>query len=721
MTRRGRLRHSVGIAAVLVGVLSVLVADNSATADDVPIQQPTVSSSLEREGTYVQWGQYDIAGGFVKSAAVGDDRRMVAIEGGRLVRIDINELDVVTGDAIPGHRVKSLVVSEDGSRVFVGTGSGLSTITEYSTDTLTSTRTFSASIGDAGLVTVAGAPGTVLVASTFEVVAFVDGSPLPMQASSRDPRAGSVVGVVALSEGRVLIRSRNRLAFYVLGPTGLSLEVSIPLDSTSSSTRPGPFGVVLGLTAYDTPNLVGRPATDFDRSVADPDGTARYFGTDSRFTIFRPDGTVSFSTAQSGCGVTAGSEPHLLAGGRTAAGGAFPAPMRVTSLLRRCGSYGEFTALDPSRIFDSRSGQGRDGNSAQILGGETLRIKVHGEGGVPDDNVESAVLNITAVDQRDGPSYVTVWPAGFDQPTVANLIVVDGEVVGNMVTVSTAAGGYIDVFSLAGTVDIVIDVMGYFSGSLGPEGARYLGVPNTRLLDTRSSSPLAAGKRLTLEMPFELRIDGNWTRDDVTAVVLNVTAVDPSTESFLAVFPAGAPTPDASSMNFIAGRVVNRLVTVKLSESGAIDILNAAGRTDVTVDLVGVYANGVDRTQQGRFVGAIPFRLYDSRESSPFPGDGKTFAGGELRYSGLFPNEDLVVNLVATEPEGPGFFSAGPTEFNPDNPGLSIGTSSLNYLDRQTIGNQSIINTGFMGEVGVYSLARSHMIIDVFGYYTSDN
>ena len=72
------------------------------------------------------------------------------------------------------------------------------------------------------------------------------------------------------------------------------------------------------------------------------------------------------------------------------------------------------------------------------------------------------------------------------------------------------------------------------------------------------------------------------------AVVLNVTVTNPSSASYLTVFPDGAP-PLSSDLNFTARQTVPNMVVVKVASDGTIKLFNAYGTVDVIVDLVGWY------------------------------------------------------------------------------------------------------------------------------------
>jgi hypothetical protein len=121
-----------------------------------------------------------------------------------------------------------------------------------------------------------------------------------------------------------------------------------------------------------------------------------------------------------------------------------------------------------------------------------------------------------------------------------------------------------------------------------------------RLLDTRSGSevgdhpgPLTSGETATLGVTGS---HGDCTiPPSSTAVVANVTIVNPAAVGYLIVFPADAPQPVSSNLNWIAHQdATPNQVTVGLSASGEIKVFNAGGggKVDVIIDLVGHYQAG---------------------------------------------------------------------------------------------------------------------------------
>ena len=73
----------------------------------------------------------------------------------------------------------------------------------------------------------------------------------------------------------------------------------------------------------------------------------------------------------------------------------------------------------------------------------------------------AVVLNVT-VTGSTAPSYLTVWPDGSAQPLASDLNWVSGETVPNMVVVKLGSNGNIDLFNGVGSVNVVIDIVGWY-------------------------------------------------------------------------------------------------------------------------------------------------------------------------------------------------------------------------------------------------------------------
>jgi hypothetical protein len=76
--------------------------------------------------------------------------------------------------------------------------------------------------------------------------------------------------------------------------------------------------------------------------------------------------------------------------------------------------------------------------------------------------VTAAVTNVT-VTNTSTASFLTVWPGGAAKPTASDLNWVAGETVPNLVVVKLGSGGSVQVFNAAGSVDVVVDVSGWYA------------------------------------------------------------------------------------------------------------------------------------------------------------------------------------------------------------------------------------------------------------------
>ena len=266
---------------------------------------------------------------------------------------------------------------------------------------------------------------------------------------------------------------------------------------------------------------------------------------------------------------------------------------------------------------------------------------------------------------------------------------------------------------------LVVDVVGFYADSSGTAGSRFHGLAPSRAFDTRDGTggvpiaPLGPHGILKFAVPGMAGIPASG----VTAVVMNVTVTDPTAASFVTVYPDDVVQPVASNLNFVPGQTVPNLVVVRIPASGVIDFYNHAGTTDVLADIVGYY-DADKTTEAGRFVGVVPTRLVDTRDTrSPF-------GPGEIRRGGLSNSgaESAVLNVTATEPTTPGYL----TVFPADNciPPLA---SNLNFVAGETVPNLVIVQLSkqvgcatITGAAGIYNfLGYTHVIVDLFGYFTA--
>ncbi len=126
------------------------------------------------------------------------------------------------------------------------------------------------------------------------------------------------------------------------------------------------------------------------------------------------------------------------------------------------GSGTEFNALTtPTRVCDTRASQPTNQCTGKTLSADSsITVQVAGLAGVPQ-TATAVVVNITATDTT-APSYLTVYPSGT-LPLASSLNWTAGETVPNLVVATLSSNGSFTVFNDQGTMDLVVDVLGWYS------------------------------------------------------------------------------------------------------------------------------------------------------------------------------------------------------------------------------------------------------------------
>jgi hypothetical protein len=122
-----------------------------------------------------------------------------------------------------------------------------------------------------------------------------------------------------------------------------------------------------------------------------------------------------------------------------------------------------------------------------------------------------------------------------------------------------------------------------------PGGASFYTVTACRMLDTRSSSPVAAGGTLTVILTGAPCGIPSGAR----SVSVNVTVTQPTGSGYLTIYPADGAKPLISDINFSTGqtRANNSALRLSADGTGSVDVYNgsAAGTVQVIVDVNGYF------------------------------------------------------------------------------------------------------------------------------------
>src|SRR4029077_6358234 len=117
---------------------------------------------------------------------------------------------------------------------------------------------------------------------------------------------------------------------------------------------------------------------------------------------------------------------------------------------------------------------------------------------------------------------------------------------------------------------------GWYSDGFTAAATRYSTLPPARILDTRNThTPVGPNRSIDVQAAGQ----GGVPASGVSAVVVNLTATQPSAGSYLTAYPTGTTPPLASNLNFGPGQTIPNLVTVRLSGDGKFSVYNAQGFT----------------------------------------------------------------------------------------------------------------------------------------------
>ena len=199
-----------------------------------------------------------------------------------------------------------------------------------------------------------------------------------------------------------------------------------------------------------------------------------------------------------------------------------------------------------------------------------------------------------------------------------------------------------------------------------------------------------------------------------TAASINVTVVMPGASGFMTVWPCGVARPFVSNLNYIAGDIVPNGVIAPIGSNGKVCFYSLSD-TDLVVDVAGWFEGDA-------FVGATPFRLRDTRETSRVtPAEVLVLQVADIAAS----TADGAATVI---PASVGAVALNVTVVNPDSAGFvtvyACGTrplaSSVNYTAGQIVPNGVIAPVSANGEVCIYSLVPTDVVVDLSGWFPGE-
>ena len=265
--------------------------------------------------------------------------------------------------------------------------------------------------------------------------------------------------------------------------------------------------------------------------------------------------------------------------------------------------------------------------------------------------------------------------------------------------------------------DLLTDITGYFVD--GNAGAAFTPLEPVRLLDTRTGNGLTGKFKAGTPRSFAIAGRGG-VPEDAVAVTINVTVTGQSSGGYVAVGPTVSATPTTSTLNLPRGENRANGATVALNDNGNLGAVwrgISGSTTHLVVDVTGYFADDGDAT----YTSLGPVRLVDTRTGNGLSG---TFRSGTPRQvaiagRGGVPDDAtaVVINVTMVAPTSSGYVTVGPTVSS------APKTSTLNAPRNDTRANGTTVALDDQGDLAAVfkgsSTARTHLLIDVAGYYTA--
>jgi len=194
----------------------------------------------------------------------------------------------------------------------------------------------------------------------------------------------------------------------------------------------------------------------------------------------------------------------------------------------------------------------------------------------------AVVATVTAAGSTTS-SFLTVYPAGVTMPTASNLnfgVQGKGVAIANRVTVGIGTGGAIEVYNHTGSVNVDVDVDGYY----GPSGSYFVPITPVRLTDTRVPTN---GNPITANASEIFDLFNSVIPQSATAVAANYTVVAGAANGFLSVYPTSDSTaPVASDVNWVAKEIVPNFTIADTASTGFAEAYNGPATGGATINLV---------------------------------------------------------------------------------------------------------------------------------------
>jgi YVTN family beta-propeller protein len=243
----------------------------------------------------------------------------------------------------------------------------------------------------------------------------------------------------------------------------------------------------------------------------------------------------------------------------------------------------QFYPLTPCRVVDTRNAPGELGGP-YLQGAQERDFPVLSSTCQIPSNAQAYSMNITVVPVGVKPlGYLSVWPAGLNQPVVSALNNPTATIVANAAIVPAGTSGAIAVYADQDT-QLVIDINGYFAAPASGGLSLYPAAP-CRVIDTRSTGGAFSGQR---NPPVNVAASGCNPPGTAQGYVFNATVIPAGSLGYLTLWADGGQQPIVSTLNAADGEVTSNMAIVG-NQDGKTDAY-AYGTTQLLMDISSYFA-----------------------------------------------------------------------------------------------------------------------------------
>ncbi len=224
---------------------------------------------------------------------------------------------------------------------------------------------------------------------------------------------------------------------------------------------------------------------------------------------------------------------------------------------------------------------------ASLNAGQTVTLQVAGRGGVPISGVSAVVMNVT-VASPTAAGFVQVAPTPVNKGAFSNLNPEPGRTIANLVVVPLGSGGQVDLYtelySTTGTLDLLADVVGYFTDAtaLSTTAGLFVPITPTRNVDTRLPAP-----QPKVPSGGIVNVGVASIAPGASAIAGNLTSTGGGVGGYLQLGPSPVSPGASSSLNtsYESQTIANAVVS-PVASGGAAQVYSF-GTTAVLLDVTG--------------------------------------------------------------------------------------------------------------------------------------